>query len=173
MDNPHTEKKSLKQKLRAELAEYIVNFIYIAVILSAILLYRRLLLEDYGIFLKDYFIGVIKAFVIAKVVMIGAFFGISRKFENRPLLIPIVYKAFFFTVLIMIFDLLEFFIVELFHNHDLIMSIKGIDNHINLVWLSASLLIFFIFIPFFGMKELIRVLGRTTVLALLLKKREL
>jgi hypothetical protein len=167
MDNQPKIKKSWKQKLFHEFTEYLVNFIYMAIIFSAIILYRRLVLAQHGIIVEDYFIGVVKAFIIAKVVMIGAFMGISHKFEHYPLVIPILYKAFLFTIMVMLFDIVEEFIRGLLHNQDFLKAINELQSYINVVWLGASLLIFFIFIPFFAVKELIRVFGVKNVKALL------
>jgi hypothetical protein len=167
MDNQPKIKKSWKQKLFHEFTEYLVNFIYMAIIFSSVILYRRLVLAQHGIIVEDYFIGVVKAFIIAKVVMIGAFMGISHKFEHYPLVIPILYKAFLFTIMVMLFDIVEEFIRGLLHNQDFLKAINELQSYINVVWLGASLLIFFIFIPFFAVKELIRVFGVKNVKALL------
>ena len=172
MENQPKIKKTWKQKLFHEFTEYLVNFVYMAIIFSAIILYRRLILEQHGIVVEDYFLGVLKAFVIAKVVMLGAFLGISHKFENKPLVIPIFYKAFIFTIMVMIFDVFEELIRSLIHNHNLMDSITAIQAHVNVVWLSASLLIFFIFIPFFGVKELVRLLGKENIKTIFLENKE-
>lgn len=172
MDNPSKIKKTWKQKFFNEFTEYMVNFIYMAIIFSSVILYRRLILAQHGIIVEDYFIGVVKAFVIAKVVMIGAFLKISHKFENEPLLIPIVYKALLFTIMVMLFDVFEEFIKSLINHHNLLQSIEEVQSHINFVWMGASLLLFFIFIPFFAVKELIRILGKDTVKAILLERRK-
>jgi len=164
-------RKSFKQKLFSEFTEYLVNFVYMALIFSAIILYRRLVLASHGIYLNDYFVGVFKAFVIAKVVMIGAFLGISRKFEHKPLFIPILYKSLLFTLMVMLFDIVEEFIRALIHNFDFLNAVAELQTRISAVWLSACLLIFFTFIPFFAVKELIRVLGKDSVKAILLERR--
>jgi hypothetical protein len=104
--------------------------------------------------------------------MIGAFLKISRKFENKPLFIPIVYKALLFTLMVMLFDSIEEFIMALIHNHNLLQSIEEVQSQINVVWLGASLLMFFTFIPFFAVKELIRILGKNNVKAILLERRK-
>ncbi len=166
-------KKNFKQRLFSEFSEYMINFVYMSVVFSAVILYRRLLLAEYGIFLEDYFIGVVKAFVIAKVVMIGAFLKISHKFEHKPLYMPIIYKAFLFTIMVMIFDVVEEFIRGFIHNPDFMAVVHEMQTHVNLAWLGASLLIFFIFIPFFAVKELIRVMGKENVKAILLQRREM
>ena len=165
------EKKKIKQKIFDEFTEYFFNFIFMAIIFSAIILYRRMVLAHHGIILHDYFLGVFKAFVIAKVVMIGAFLKISRVYENKPLIIPILYKAALFTISVMIFDIIEAFIIGLIHTKDLLEAIVAIETHLTLVWLGGAMLIFFIFIPFFAVKELIRVMGNDKVRALLFKNR--
>jgi hypothetical protein len=170
--NTQKVKKTWKQKIFSEFTEYLINFIYMSLIFSAIILYRRLVLASHGIYLDDYFMGVIKALVIAKVVMIGAFLGISRKFEHKPLFIPILYKAFLFTLLVMVFDIIEEFIRSLIHNFEFMNAVAELQSRISAVWLSASLLIFFTFIPFFAVKELIRTLGKDSVKAMLLERRK-
>jgi len=165
-------KKNWKQRFIEEFTEYFFNFIYMAIIFSAIILYRRLVLAEYGIVRPDYFFGVIKAFVIAKVVMIAAFLSISRKFENKPLTIPVLYKALLFTLIVMVFDIIEIYVKALFQNPDLMEAFEVLKTHIDFIWLGAAMLIFFIFIPFFAFKELIRVMGKEEIQKLFLKGSE-
>ena len=66
-------KKNWKQRLLHEFTEYWINVVYMALFFSAVILYRRLLLAEHGIIMEDYFAGVLKALVIAKVIMIGSF----------------------------------------------------------------------------------------------------
>jgi len=164
------EKKSWKQKLLHEFTEYWMNVIYMALVFSAIIFYRRLVLAHYEIYLDDYFSGVIKALVIAKVVMIGAFPRISRKFEHKPLIYTVLYKAVLFTIWVMLFDIAEIYIRAFIHSPSLAEAFLELGNHLTNVWLGGALLIFFSFIPFFAFKELIRVLGKEKVRELFLHK---
>jgi len=163
-------KKSWKQKFLHEFTEYWMNVIYMALVFSAIIFYRRLVLAHYEIYLDDYFSGVVKAFVIAKVVMIGAFMRISRKYEHKPLIFPVFYKAVLFTIWVMLFDIVEAFIRIFISNPSFMETITEMKNHLNKLWLGGALLIFFSFIPFFAFKELIRVLGKEKVRELFLHK---
>jgi hypothetical protein len=163
-------KKSWKQKLLKEFTEYWVNVVFMSLVFSTIIFYRRLVLAHYDIYLDDYFSGVIKALVIAKVVMIGAFMSISRKFEHKPLIIPALYKAFLFTLFVMIFDVAEEFIRIFIKIPVLADAFNELKNHITNVWLGGALLIFFSFIPFFAFKELVRVLGGEKVRELFLHR---
>jgi hypothetical protein len=164
-------KKSFKQKLFHEFREYLVNFVYMAIVFSAIVLYRRLVLAEHGIYLGDYFAGVIQALIIAKVVMIGAFLRISRKFEHKALIIPVLYKAFLFTIWVMIFNIIEVYIKGLIKTADMAEAFNQLRSHADLAWLGSLQLIFFCFIPFFAFKELSRVMGKEKIIRLFLKNK--
>ena len=166
------QKKNWKQKLFHEFNEYLVNFVYMAIVFSAIVFYRRLLLAEHGIHLNDYFAGVINAAVIAKVVMIGAFLRISRKFENKPLIIPTIYKAILFTLWVMVFDIIEIYIKAFIHTPYFAEAFQGLKHHINPAWFGAALVICISFLPFFAMKELSRVMGKEKFRGLFLKRQE-
>ena len=152
-------KKNWKNALLEGVEEYLFNFVYMAIFFSAIVVYRRLVLAEYGIELNDYFVGVIKALVIAKVVMIGAFLKISHKFENKPLIIPIMFKAILFTLWVALFDIIETLIRAIINNGTKSDIYTDVMNHLSPAWLGSLLLIFLSFIPFFAFKELSRVLG--------------
>jgi len=164
------EKKSFKRKFFSEFTEHLYNFAYMAIIFSAIILYRRLVLAHYDIFVEDYFHGVIKAFVIAKVVMVAAFLNISKKLENKPLIVPVLYKSLLFTLCVMVFDIFEIYIKAFIHNPNLTDAFIELKGHLNLIWLGGAMLIFFIFIPFFAFKELIRVMGKDKIRELFIEK---
>ncbi len=59
-------KKNLKQKFFHEFTEYWYNVAYMALFFSAIILYRRLVLAHHGIFLEDYFAGLLKPLLLQK-----------------------------------------------------------------------------------------------------------
>ena len=163
-------KKNWKQRIFHEFTEYWWNVLYMALVFSSIIFYRRLVLAQYEIYLDDYFSGVVKALVIAKVVMIGAFLTISRKYEHKPLIFPVIYKAVLFTIWVMMFDIAEVFVRIFIKTPTLPEAIGQLKNHLTSVWLGGVLLIFFSFIPFFAFKELVRVLGADKIRELFLRK---
>jgi hypothetical protein len=164
-------KKNWKQKLIHEFTEYWINVVYMALFFSAVVLYRRLLLAEHGIYLDDYFAGVLKALVFAKVIMIGGFIRFSRKYEHMPLIIPTIYKAILFTLWVMLFDIIEIYIRAFIHTPDFAEAFSGLKNHINMVWLGAAVVICVSFLPFFAMKEVSRVMGSDKFRGLFFKKQ--
>jgi hypothetical protein len=156
-------KRNWKQLLFREFSEYMVNVAYMSIMFSAVIFYRRLVLAHYDIYLDDYFSGVFKALVIGKVVMAGAFMSISRKFEHKPLIFPVLYKTVLFTFLVILFDIAEMFIRGLVQTPALGEAVDHLGTHLNRIWIGGAMLIFFIFIPFFAFKELVRVIGKDKI----------
>ncbi|HWR94699.1 MAG TPA: hypothetical protein VN192_05830 [Flavobacterium sp.] len=165
-------KITLKDKLLNEVNEYLVNFIYMALVFSAIILYRRLVLSSYGIELNDYFLGVFKALIIAKVVMITNHLKIIHYFENKSLIISALYKSIVFTILVMIFEVIEGFISNLIHSKELMNAATETWSEITIVWVGGCMLIFIIFIPFFAFRELVRILGKEKISDIIIRSQK-
>jgi hypothetical protein len=163
------DEKSLKEKLLHELTEYGINVLYLGLFFSAFILYRRLLLAEYGVFLDDYFMGLVKALIFGKVIMIGTFLKISKKFENRPLIVPTIYKSIFFTLLVAIFEFLEVTVKTLLKNSSWEGMMESYAHHFTLAWVGGALIVGFTFLPFFGFKEIARHYGVDSIRTLFFK----
>lgn len=154
-------KKTWKQKFLHELSEYIFNVIYLTLFFGVFAVARRLTLAHYGIATDDYFIALIKALVIGKVIMIAAFLNISKKFEGKPLLFPVLYKVLFFVLFVVAFDATEGLIKGWIHTGNLSEGFgELIHHHFSKMWLGGLLMVAMSFIPFFMLKELSRKMGQ-------------
>ena len=60
--------------------------------------YRRFILAAYDITYTNYGFTVIKALILAKVIMIGAVLRLGRGLEQKPLIYPTLYKTAVFTL---------------------------------------------------------------------------
>ena len=171
MINTDERKGGWKQKIVHEAIEYGINFIYMAFIFAALEWYRRLILVEYQISYLHYGIALIKAAVLAKVVMAGDILRLGRGLEDKPLIFPALYKAFVFTVWVGIFGVFEHTIGGFLHGKGLtegfyeLMSMGGYELF------AKCLVTFFAFVPFFAFKELGRVLGEGKIRAMLFRRR--
>ena len=167
-----SDKKTLKQKLLHEISEYLINVVYLAIFFGAFAVARRLTLAHFDIYVADYFVGIIKALVIGKVIMIGAFMRISHVYENKPLIIPVFYKTILFVICVIIFDIIEVLIKETIKLQSLADAYQFLMvEHFSKLWLGGVIMIFVSFIPFFASKELSRVIGQQKFRDMLLKHR--
>jgi len=170
MENPKVE-KNWKHNLKHEFIEYWLNAAYMALFFSVFIFYRRLILAEYNIHLNDYFLGVVKALVFAKVIMIGAFLRIDHLFDNRPLIIPVFYKSLLFTTWVAIFDIAEKFISGYIHTKNVAEAGAELLKSFNNIWYGGVLVVLFCFIPFFAFKEVSRVMGSERIQNLFFKSR--
>jgi hypothetical protein len=162
----------LTEKVRHELIEYAFNVAYLTLVFAAFLQYRRFLLAEYSITYTNYWLALIGALILGKVIMIGSVFRFGRWLERKPLIVPTIYKALLFSVFVVVFRVVEYAITGLLHGDGLAAALgeffaqKGIDEV-----LANSLVILVALIPFFAVKELGRVLGRERVAALFFRDR--
>ena len=171
MNSPDKKKGNLKEKLIHEMVEYWMNVAYLTLVFAAFTVYRRYLLAAHDITYTNYGFAVIKALILAKVIMIGAVLRLGRGFEEKPLIYPTLYKTAVFTLFLAIFTVLENLIKVLWKGTGFtgnLVEFLGKGHH---EFLANSLVVFVAFIPFFGVKELGRVLGEDKIRALFFRKR--
>jgi hypothetical protein len=171
MSNPDKRKGNLKEKLIHEMVEYWMNVAYLTLVFAAITQYRRLLLAAHDISYTNYWFALIKALILAKVIMIGAVLRLGRGFEEKPLIYPTLYKTAVFTLFLAVFTVLENVIKVLWKGTGFtgnLVEFLGKGHH---EFLANSLVVFVAFVPFFGVKELGRVLGEDKIRALFFRRR--
>ena len=159
MNTVNEKKKGWKQKILHELKIYWLLVLYMAIFFGVFTTYRRLLLAHYGISYEDYGISVIRALVLGKVVLVAEALRLGRRFEEKPLIVPTLYKTFLFTVCMAVFDIAEGLVRGLIGGLGPMGAVDEVMSRFNYEWLSRALVIFFAFIPLFAVRELRRVLG--------------
>ena len=159
-----------KQMIIHEMIEYGINFAYLAFFLIAFVWYRRLVLAAYHIEYTNYWFPVIEAAVLAKVIMVGDILRLGRRLEERSLILPTLYRTLVFTVWVGVFFLLEATVRGLLRGGGLIAGYADIASKGPYEILSWCVVVFVVFIPFFGFKELGRVLGEEKLRALFFRR---
>ncbi len=159
MKSSSTQKRNWKQKLLHEMIEYYFSALYLAIFFSVFSNYRRLILAHYEIVYEEYGISIIKALVLAKVILVAESLRLARGFEKRPLIFPTLYKSFLFTVCVALFNAVESMIRSFIRGIGWEGAVEKLMSGYNYEWLGGALVVFFAFIPFFAYRELRLVLG--------------
>jgi hypothetical protein len=173
MNNPDKKKGNWKKKIFHELVEYWINVIYLTLVFAAFTVYRRFLLAAYDITYTNYGFAVIEALILAKVIMIGAVFRLGRGLEQKPLIYPTLYKTAVFTLFLGIFTVIENVVKVLWKGTRFTGDIADFLGKGHNEFLANVLVVFVAFIPFFGVKELGRVLGQDKIQALFFRRRDM
>jgi hypothetical protein len=167
----HKSAPSLKEKAVEEIEMLWVIAVYLALMFSAFLWYRRLTLRESGITYFHYGAAIVEALILAKVILIGQALKIGKRFEHQPLIVPVLAKTLLFGVFVAIFAVIEHVIEGLVHHEtwDVIAHhlFTGGRDEI----LARTLVVATAFIPFFAFWEMGRVMGQGKLFALFFRKR--
>ena len=166
---PDSRSKKWEKILKHEMFEYFFNFVFLAIFLVAFAWYRRLILAAYNIQYLAHWAPLIEAAILAKIIMIGDALHVGRRFQSRAAALTIVYRAFVFSLLVLLFSFAEHIIGAKIHGMTVADGIaeianKGIDEV-----LSWCVVIFAAFLPFFAFKEMERAFGEEKVRGMLFK----
>jgi hypothetical protein len=171
MRNPDKKKRTWKEKVFQELVEYWISVIYLTLVFAAFTQYRRFILAAYDITYTNYWVAVIEALILAKVIMIGAVVRLGRGLEDKPLIYPTLYKTVVFTLFVIAFTVVEHAVRGLWSGKGLTQGVVDLYRERFHELLGGALVIFVALVPFFGVKELGRVLGEEKIRALFFRRR--
>ena len=173
MSDANEKIANLKHKIFVEMTAYWINVLYLALVFSAFTSYRRLILAHYYISYENWGISLIKALVLAKVIMIGGIFHFGRSFENRSLILPTLFKAFLFTLWVALFATVESAIRGFLHGKGITGALDHLLSEGTHEFYAKCLVVFVAFIPFFAFKELGRILGKGKIWELFFRRKPL
>jgi hypothetical protein len=152
-EHPHPD---LKTRAREELVEYVTVSVYLLLVFGAFMIYRRLLLAEFGVSQWKYGFALVEALVLGKVVLIGQALGVGRWLEDRALAWSALYKSLAFSLLVAVFTLAERAVeAELHHERPLqSLFVHGVSTRDEA--LARAVMMFAAFVPFFALTELRR-----------------
>jgi len=173
MSNPDMNKKGLKAKIFQGMTRYWVYIVYLTLVFAAFTQYRRFILADVGIIYTDYWVALIKAFIFAKIIMVGDALKLGRGLDEKPLMVPTLVKTIVFTFLVSVFTLIEHAVRGLWNGTGFLDGLMGFLDKGSQEVLANALAVFAAFIPFFALRELARASGgEARLMALFFKRRD-
>jgi hypothetical protein len=154
---PHASQR--KAQVIEELKLYWLIVMYLWIFLGSFTMYRRLVVAETGSVYLNYGFALIEAMVIGKVILIGKMFGFSKRYENRRLIVPVLYKAVLFGLLVLLFAIVEHLVNGWIHHAGLFGGLRSIGD-LGAYELGARVLMLMVaLVPFFAFSEIGRVLG--------------
>jgi hypothetical protein len=172
MSSPGKKKKSLKEKIFHEMAEYWIIVGYLGLVFAAFTQYRRFLLAAYDITYTDYGVALIQALILAKVIMIGDVLRLGRGLEQKPLIYPTLFRTVVFSLFVVGFTFIEHAIKNFWSGKGMggsFVEFFGKEFH---EFLAGFLVVFVAFIPFFAFRELGRALGKGKIRTFFFRRRD-
>jgi hypothetical protein len=171
MNGRDEKRPGLKARLIHEVKELLAIFLYLALFFCAFTTYRRLVMQEMGISYFHYGFALIKALVLAKVILLGQNVRFARAFDNRPLIVPTLYKVILFSLFALVFEVLEHVIGGFLHGQDLQAAFQEMMSAGRDELLARTLVMLIAFVPLFAFTETARVLGERKMRELFVDKR--
>jgi hypothetical protein len=140
-------------------------------VFAAFTVYRRLVLAAYDISYTNYWVAVIEALILGKVIMIGGVFHLGPRFDSKPLIFPTLFKTAVFSVFVGLFKIVEHAIRGLWSGAGITEDLAEMSSRDFYEVLAYSLVVLVALLPFFAVKELGRALGQEKILSLFFRRR--
>jgi hypothetical protein len=166
------KKAALKERAIEEFKLFWLIALYLWVFLGSFTIYRRLVVAESGGAYLNYGFALVEALIIAKVILIGRLFGFSRRFEDRPLVVPVLYKSVLFGAFVMLFGVIEHLVKGWMEHRGLLGGLQAIGELGTYELCARALMLVVAFVPFFAFGEIGRVVGPAKLAAMFLSKRE-
>lgn len=160
-------KRSVKSRLLDEAKKFLGIFIYLAIVFGLFVLHEWVVLSSNHLTYRFYGFALINALILAKIMLVAEGLHFAEKFEAKPLVVPIVYKALAFTVLLMGAYVVEETAVAMFHGDSAAQAIPKIGGGTIGGIAAVATIMCVALIPFFAFRELSRVFGEAELRALL------
>ena len=150
-----------------EMSRFVVLFLYLWILFGVFVLHQSIVLREHGIAYSSQGFALINALVLAKVMLVAEDLNLSRWLDRRPLIYPILHESFLFTVLFIVFHVLEELVVGLVHGETLAQSVPAIGGGGLAGLACVAVIFFFALMPFFGFRNLSRAIGPNRMKAML------
>jgi len=163
---------TLKEKASSEFRRFLVIFLYLWVVFGLLSIHKSLVLSQHHLDTEEHAFAIINAFVFAKVLLVGEQLKLGTRFGNKPLIYPTLYKSFVFSLVLIGFNVIESVAVGLWHGHTIAESLPPFLGWSPRGLLAVGVMCFVLLLPFFGFREIARVIGRRELRALVLQPRD-
>lgn len=145
--------------------------LYLWVVFGLFVLYKSVLLAEKHISFTANGFAIINALAFAKIVLIARALHLGERFDGAPLVYPTLLKSALFSALLTCCKILEDAAVGHFRGLSFQQSIADFGGGSWKSILTLTLLLFVMLIPFFGVGEVERVLGKGKLVLLFFHPR--
>src|SRR5271170_2504694 len=142
-------KPTLKERAVGEFKRLLVIFLYLWLVFGLLSIHKSLVLSQHHLDTEEHAFAIINAFVFAKVLLVGEHFNLGTRFNQKPLIYPILYKCFVFSVVLIGFHVIESVGVGLWHGHTIVESVPPFLGWNPRGLLAVSVMCFVLLLPFF------------------------
>lgn len=117
-------RSEIRTRVRSDVRRFLIMFAYLLLIFTLFQLHEYVVLRQHELPYTRFGFGIIKALVLAKVMLIGDEMKLGRRLSKQPFIYSVIGRSALFTVLFVAFDFLEQIVRALFTGRDIGSSIS-------------------------------------------------
>ena len=163
-------KTELKEKIVHETRELVFLTIYLTLFLTSLTIYHSMILGENLLSFFHVGYNFIEALILAKVILLGQIFNLGERFAEKSLVIPVVYKAVLFTLLIGVFSFLEHVVKGFLKGQQGADIWRDFASHGLNESLGKLAIAFIVLILLFSFLETVRVIGEEKIYNLFIRR---
>src|ERR1700736_3487972 len=152
-------KLGLKQRLFDEVIKFLAIVFYLWVMFGVFALHESVVSAKDHIDYHFYGFAVINALILGKVMLVAEDLHFAEWVKDRPLIYPILCRAVAFSILFLVFDVVEEVLVGVFKGKTIGESIPIIGGGTPSGVFFVAIILSVALIPFFAFREIGRVIG--------------
>jgi hypothetical protein len=155
-----------------EFEEMLPPIIFFAIGFNLIELTTQLVLDDYFVRFANYLVATMAALIIGKAVLLANLMPLIRRYDNAPLIQPILFKTIVYSIVVFLVRVLEKLIEYLVHGGKL----SGIPDYVaeHFTWhmfAAVQIWIFVLFLIYTTLTDVDARLGRGALARMLFHER--
>jgi hypothetical protein len=143
-----------------QVKEFLLIALYLWLIFGLLVIYKSVILGEFHIPFAYHGFAIINSLALGKVMLVAKDLHLGERFNDAPLIYPTLLKSALFTVVLACFKILEEASLGFYHGKPFAESIADLGGGSLEAILTLTLLLFVVLIPFVGLGELQRVLGK-------------
>ena len=148
-----------KQAIYHEVTSFLAIFVYLVLLLGLLVLHEAVVSAKNGIEYHFYGLAIINALILGKIILIADDLHFAEWFIERAPIYSILVKSLAFTILLLIFDIVEEEVVDMIKGKTFGDSFPHVGDGSPRAYFYMVIIFFIGLIPFFSYKEIGRVFG--------------
>ena len=144
---------------KREIKSLLVIVLYLWVIFGIYVLCETVILARQHVDFASHGFALINALVLSKILLVAEDANFANRFQNGPLIYPVLFKAFAFALLLVAAHIGESALVGVWHGESFAKSIPPVGGGTLKGFVCVVALMFVALVPFFAFREVGRAIG--------------
>ena len=159
------------QRVYHQVIQFLLIAIYLFVVFGVLAVHEEVVAAKNHISYHFYGFALINALILGKVMLVAEDLHFANWFRNSPLVYPILFKSVAFTILFLVFDIVEEVVVGVFKGKSIVESFPDIGGGSPRGIFFMVVIISILLIPFFAFREIGQVIGERELHSLIFTRK--